>query len=221
MNSNEAVNRFLYRPFILSMICICIFFFSSGCTSRTERFLEENTEAFTAEDQSGPGEEEKAEEQDEQAFAVPSIIYVDVCGHVARPGVYTFTEGSRIYEAIEAAGGFTDDAAVTAVNRAEFLSDAMQLYIPSQEEFCGTGDQAVPDVASAAAAPEADDGLIDLNTAGMDQLCELPGIGESKASAILAYRDKYGPFSSIDELMQVNGIKEGTFAKIKDRSAIR
>lgn len=221
MNSNEAVNRFLYRPFILSMICICIFFFSSGCTSRTERFLEENTEAFTAEDQSGPGEEEKAEEQDEQAFAVPSIIYVDVCGHVVRPGVYTFTEGSRIYEAIEAAGGFTDDAAVTAVNRADFLSDAMQLYIPSQEEFCGTRDQAMPEVAAAGAAAEVDDGLVDLNTAGMDQLCELPGIGESKASAILAYRDKYGPFSSIDELMQVNGIKEGTFAKIKDRIAIR
>ncbi|MBP3900991.1 MAG: helix-hairpin-helix domain-containing protein [Blautia sp.] len=220
MNSNEAVNRFLYRPVILSMICICIFS-SSGCTSRTERFLEENTEAFTVEEQSDTGEEEKTEEQDEQASAVPSIIYVDVCGHVERPGVYTFTEGSRIYEAIEAAGGFTEDAAVTAVNRAEFLSDAMQLYIPSQEEFCGAGDQAMPEVAAAGAAAEIDDGLIDLNTAGMDQLCELPGIGESKASAILAYRDKYGPFSSIDELMQVNGIKEGTFAKIKDRIAIR
>jgi len=146
---------------------------------------------------------------------------VDVCGHVARPGVYTFTEGSRIYEAIEAAGGFTGDAAVTAVNRADFLSDAMQLYIPSQEEFYGSGDIPATSSAAAGTTSSSDDGTIDLNTAGMDQLCTLPGIGESKASAILAYRDKYGPFSSVEELMQVNGIKEGTFAKIKDRIAVR
>lgn len=220
MNSNETVNRFLYRPFIFSMICMCVFF-SSGCTSRTERFLEENTEAFTAEEQSDQSEQDKSEEQDNEASAIPSVIYVDVCGHVARPGVYTFTEGSRIYEAIEAAGGFTEDAAVTAVNRAEFLTDAMQLYIPSREEFYGSGDMPAADIAAAGTASPADDGTIDLNTAGMDQLCTLPGIGESKASAILAYRDKYGPFASVEELMQVNGIKEGTFAKIKDRIAVR
>ena len=217
MNSNETVNRFLYRPFILLMICICVLL-SSGCTSRTERFLEENTEAFTTEEQNDP-EEDRPEEQEVPGPDAPSLIYVDVCGYVACPGVYTFTEGSRIYEAIEAAGGFTEEAAVTAVNRAQFLSDAMQLYIPSREEFYGGGDISAP--AAAGTASVSDDGLIDLNTAGMDQLCTLPGIGESKASAILAYRDKYGPFSSIDELMQVNGIKEGTFAKIKDRIAIR
>jgi len=220
MNSNETVNRFLYRPFIFSMICIYVFF-SSGCTSRTERFLEENTEAFTAEEQSDQSEQGEAEEQDDEASALPSVIYVDVCGHVARPGVYTFTEGSRIYEAIEAAGGFTEEAAVTAVNRADFLSDAMQLYIPSQEEFYGSGDIPATSSAAAGTTSSSDDGTIDLNTAGMDQLCTLPGIGESKASAILAYRDKYGPFASVEELMQVNGIKEGTFAKIKDRIAVR
>ncbi len=220
MNSNKTVNRFLYRPFIFSMICMCVFF-PSGCTSRTERFLEENTEAFTAEEQSGRVEEDSTEETEGATPAVPSTIYVDVCGHVACPGVYTFTEGSRIYEAIEAAGGFTEDAAVTAVNRADFLRDAMQLYIPSVEEFYGSGDIQAADTAAAGTASASDDGTIDLNTAGMDQLCTLPGIGESKASAILAYRDKYGPFSSVEELMQVNGIKEGTFAKIKDRIAVR
>ena len=220
MNSSKTKNRLLYRLF--SVLVICTFtLWAGGCTSRTDRFLRDNAEAFIPEEQEGSDENTGEEEREEPAENAPSVIYVDVCGHVACPGVYKFSEGSRVYEAIEAAGGFTEDAAVTAVNRAQFLNDTMQLYIPSREEFLGSGDTAAEDTACPGSSSAPDDGRIDLNTADMDQLCELPGIGESKASAILAYRDKYGPFSGVEELMQVNGIKEGTFAKIKDRIAVR
>ena len=223
MNSNEAVNRFLYRPFILSMICICIFFFSSGCTSRTERFLEENTEAFTAEDQSDPGEEEKAEEQDEQAFAVPSIIFVDVCGHVARPGVYTFTEGSRIYEAIEAAGGLRKEADMTNINRAEFLVDGQKVFIPSyalDEEgniIESSAAGSVPDNGTSSATGAIDpSGKVNINTADSTQLQTLNGVGPATAQKIIDYRDSSGRFTTIEDLKNVSGIGDKTFEKLKD-----
>ena len=77
----------------------------------------------------------------------------------------------------------------------------------------GTGDC---NTVETSGLPDSGNGLININTAGMDQLCGLPGIGESKAAAILSYREQYGPFGSVDELMQVSGIKEGTLEKIRE-----
>ncbi|MDC7289817.1 helix-hairpin-helix domain-containing protein [Blautia schinkii] len=152
-------------------------------------------------------------------------IYVDVCGAVANPGVYTLNEGSRVFQAIEAAGGFLPEAAQTFVNRAQGLTDGQQVYIPTQEEMesLGTGSEN-PVLASAQPGsgnnPEgnqqADSGKINLNTADEAALTGLTGIGASKARAIIAYRETNGPFQAIEDIMKVEGIKEGTFAKIKD-----
>ena len=213
------------------MIGVC--FLLCGCTGRTERFLYEEAEITgtpesgtvpaqaeeTAEDAApDPEPEEQTHEDEEQA----AQIFVDVCGAVLSPGVYILPEGSRVYSAIEAAGGFLEDAASETVNQAGILFDTQQIYIPTKDEAAGES----PVYLSAGAgeenaSPEPDDGKIDLNTADAGQLCSLPGIGEAKAEAILAYRDQYGPFSSPDELMNVSGIKEGTYAKIKEKVLVR
>lgn len=140
----------------------------------------------------------------------PEKIFVYVCGAVDRPGVYELPSGSRVYEAVALAGGMTADASETAVNQAEELIDGMQVYLPTKEE----------ETAAFTAAAEADDGLVNINTADADLLMTLPGIGESKALSIISYREEHGAFSDISELKNITGIKDGVFTKIKDRIKI-
>ena len=129
----------------------------------------------------------------EEEFA--ANICVHVCGAVEVPGVYELPVGSRIYEAVDAAGGFDEEADREAVNLVEGMEDGEQIRIP----FIGEIDY------------NPGSGLIDINTADMDDLCEIPGIGESRAQAIIKYRESQGGFKSKEELMQVPGIKEGIY----------
>lgn len=136
--------------------------------------------------------------------------YVHICGAVSKPGVYCVEEGSRLYEVILLAGGMTQDAADEAVNQAEEVSDGMQIYIPTRAEV-KDGSSYVP------VAGEVDhDGRVNINTADLEQLCTLPGIGETRAQAILSYRAEHGAFQSVEELMNVAGIKAGVYEKIKE-----
>mgnify|MGYP002509567110 CR=1 FL=1 len=176
-----------------------------------------------------------------------TVIWVHVCGAVRKAGVYELPAGSRVYEAVQEAGGFAADADESYVNQAQRLSDGAKLVIPTVEQVeeaagdsrteagqigiveqagvqqagygvsdAGTGDGAgQTDPVSAAA-----DGRININTASEAQLCEIPGIGATRAAAIAAYRQEHGGFSSIEEIMNVSGIKEGTYAKIKDRITV-
>lgn len=129
-------------------------------------------------------------------------IYVYVCGAVNKEGVYKLPAGSRIYEAVEMAGGFREDAATSEVNQAEVLQDEARIYIPTFAEMIS--------------AEEENDGKINLNTATKEELMTLPGVGEAKADSIIQYRNENGGFKSIEEIMQISGIKEGLFEKIKD-----
>ncbi|MCD8069553.1 MAG: helix-hairpin-helix domain-containing protein [Lachnospiraceae bacterium] len=137
-------------------------------------------------------------------------ICVFVCGEVVSPGVYYFPEGARKVDAVEAAGGFTEEANKSYVNLAELLTDEMQLYIPAQGEETGSGEAAATETQAAHA------GQINLNTATLEELCTLSGIGESKAQAILSYREEHGGFTDIEELKEVSGIGDSTFEKIKE-----
>lgn len=155
-------------------------------------------------------------------------IYVDVCGAVAAPGVYAMEEGSRVFQAIEAAGGYLPEAAQGYVNRARGLSDGEQIYIPTEQEAqegllpvqesVQEGGILKEQAQSEAFGSEA--AKVNLNTADEAQLTALTGIGASKARAIIAYREENGGFSSIEDIMKVQGIKEGTFVKIKDDIAV-
>ena len=171
---------------------------------------------------------------------VSRTIYVDVCGAVVNPGVYELSSDSRVFQAIEKAGGYLPGAAASYLNRARSLSDGQQIYVPTQEEVDSqtiplTQDETVQDgmvqegtAQTGTAAYNTADGTgttqagqrIDLNTADVSQLSTLTGVGESKALAIIAYREENGPFTSIEDIMNVPGIKEGTYEKIKDKIAI-
>lgn len=125
-------------------------------------------------------------------------IWVHVCGAVAIPGVYELPVGSRINDAVLSAGGFDEEADREIVNLVEEIADGQQVRIPFiGEQQVGAGS-----------------GLIDLNSADAEQLCQIPGIGESRAEAIIKYRDANGGFKSPEELMQVPGIKEGIYARV-------
>ena len=157
---------------------------------------------------------EQDESQDEKLDDIDDAgtIYVYVCGAVHAPGVYELEGGSRIYEAIVCAGGLRDDADDNFVNQAQTLSDGEQVYIPTEGEVA----QEHLVLETEKTANTTVDDRIDINTATKEELMTLSGIGESRAESILAYRQVHGAFQNIEELMNVEGIKEGIFQKIKD-----
>lgn len=150
-------------------------------------------------------------------------IFVYVCGAVQAPGVYGLEEGARLYEAIACAGGVREDAAEESVNQAQTVADGDRLYIPTDEEVRqGLGEflKSGVSVGTEGTKSEGNDtdsaGKVNINTASKEELKTLDGIGDTRAESILSYRELNGPFQTIEALMQVDGIKEGVFNKMKD-----
>ena len=153
--------------------------------------------------------------------SVPAEIVVDVEGAVAAPGVVRLTEGSRVYEAVEAAGGALDSADRAKVNMAEKITDGAAIYIPFRgEEVSAAGVSSGTSAASAVSSGGSSGGLININTADKTTLMELPGIGEVYAQSIIDYRQSAGAFQKIEDIKNVSGIGDGKFQKIKDRIAV-
>lgn len=157
------------------------------------------------------GSDEKEEEITvEESFdnviveEVTSEIYVDIDGAVKNPGVYKVKTGARLFNIIEMAGGLSDDADVTTINRAMIVSDGYKVIIPK----VGEAGQ-VTDMAS-------DNGMININIASSSDLEELPGIGPVTAETIIDYREEHNGFKSIEELLNISGIGVVTFDKVKD-----
>lgn len=189
--------------------------------------VEQKEEQETEEKEEKNGKEEEEEEEEERDNPVKIKVVVHVCGAVVKEGVYDLPEGARVIDAIEAAGGFTEAAARSYWNQADYLEDGEQIYVPSKEEAAeweaaGTkplvehGGKKTTDSVTEAA----EDGKVNLNEAGREELMSLPGIGESKAEAILSYREAKGGFQKIEELMEIPGIKEGIFRKLEERITI-
>lgn len=145
--------------------------------------------------------------------------YVHICGQVVNPGVYEIESGSRIFQAVEAAGGLTGEAADGFLNMAEIIQDGMKIFVPSVEEvengqaaaMTGSGGFAGSGTSSSEKTPK-----VNLNTASKEQLMTLRGIGESRAEDIIRYREEHGLFRAIEEIMEISGIKDAAFQKIKD-----
>lgn len=188
---------------IVTVMIIC--FLMTGCEKEEEAEFQEisveelDEEGTSLEDQGSENEKEEAEN-----------ICVHVCGSVNHPGVYELAKGSRIYEALEAAGGLMEESAADSINQAEILCDGQQIYVPSKEEL--KNQQAKTGVQ--------DDGKVNLNFASKEELMTLPGIGEAKADAIIRHRNEQGNFKSIEEIMEIEGIKEGVFRKIEDQITV-
>lgn len=181
------------------------------------------------------------------------ILYVHVCGAVKAPGVYELPAGSRVYEAVQAAGGFSAEAEQNYVNQAQILADGVKLVIPTVEEaaaakgavsvehgklesdaaagdkketalqigIVGEGDAVGKEVSGQADAGNGNQpGRININAATKQELCSIPGVGETRAAAIIAYRESHGSFAKPEDIMKVNGIKEGMYDKIKDSISV-
>ena len=151
-------------------------------------------------------EENTDKAETESACAEPEMIYVYICGHLRQPDVYSLAAGTRLYEAIEAAGGAADDADLQQLNLADQLTDGQRIYVPAEGETAADPEYTEDEVSN---------GLVNINTATAEQLQTLPGIGQAKANAIVAYREANGNFSSTEDLRNVPGIKEGVFGQIQ------
>lgn len=185
--------------FIVGLLCGCSReeeLYPLGHTEQTRQEADKEEAVKEAGDDSSVGSESASQ----------SIIYVHVCGAVAEPGVVQIPAGSRAQAAVDAAGGFTEAADTSYVNLAASIEDGEQLYIPTKEE--------AEELRKNQAA--AQNGIVNLNTADVRLLCTLPGIGESRAGDIVAYRQEHGGFTDTKEIMQVPGIKASTYEKIKD-----
>ena len=134
-------------------------------------------------------------------------IYVYVCGAVEKSGVYELHEGARAYEAIAMAGGMTEEADPYAINQAEVLKDGQQLTV-----FCRAENNA--------ASVNGEPGKININTATVDELMTLPGIGEARAKDIITFREQNGPFEAVEDLMKISGIKTALFGKIENQITV-
>lgn len=191
----------------LIVVCLC------SCGKNTVQYLDED--AFSTQELEESQQSEDVNEQDVKVDDLTSetesvCIYVHVCGQIYAPGVYTLPEGSRIYELFELAGGFTEEADTDYWNQARMLQDGEMIYVPTKEE--AKSHQWENEQSDA----KEDSKKININTATKEELMTLPGIGETRALAILAYRQENGPFSSVEDLKNVEGIKDGVFSKMKD-----
>ncbi|MBO3664138.1 ComEA family DNA-binding protein [Microbacterium sp. NEAU-LLB] len=142
------------------------------------------------------------------ATAPAGRIYVHVDGRVRVAGLYVLPAGSRVVDAVASAGGFADDADRSAVNLARVVADGEQLIVPAKG--------AAPSAAAPQADGAADDGTIDLNTAGADALEELPRIGPALAERIIAWREENGRFAHVDDLLAVPGIGDKMLESLRD-----
>lgn len=202
----------------MCVLCLSV----AGCGREDTVYLEsvEQTEAMPesgtrdAEDAQRSAQEndnQRSAQENDNLRAEDSLCYVYVCGAVECPGVYVLAENSRIYEAVAMAGGFCADARKEAVNQAGTVADGQMIYIPSEEETeSGSAAEALNGTDTTA------DGRVDLNTASVEQLMTLPGIGKAKAESIVNYREEHGAFSSTADVMRVEGIKEGIYNRVKD-----
>lgn len=222
---------FLFALFFLT--------WGTGCREKAELYDSAQEEPVSEESaQSTAAEEEEREKEtapvsvsetqeaqapeESQSAEAEELLCVYVCGEVVSPGVYELPKDARIHDTLTAAGGMTEEAASSWLNLAEHAKDGQKIEVPSKEQVRAWEE--------AGRTPEQDEGLssgtnkedtlVNLNTASEQELQTLPGIGEGKAREIVSYRKEHGSFRRIEDLMQIPGIKEGVFSKIRDQITV-
>ena len=208
------------KIFCCSML-LCFMVMLTACQSGNTVYLESDTQDEAQEVNATEVDSLEASSQDlgsKESVCKPASCYVYICGCVAEPGVYEVTADARICDVVALAGGLLDEAALESLNQAEPVTDGQMIRVLSQDEFL-TGvvtDQADTSAAQTDNSSTQTDTRVNLNTATEEELMQLAGIGASKAQSIIAYRVEQGGFKDVNELMNIPGIKDGVFSKIKD-----
>lgn len=153
---------------------------------------------------------------DQSAESQPEELIVDVKGEVKAPGVYEMKPGERYHHVIDDAGGLTEQADAAQINLAALLEDGMVVHVPKIGEIPNEPVQ-MPGGAHASGGEK----LVNLNKALSEELQTLTGIGPAKAEAIIAYREEAGGFKAVEDLMNVTGIGEKTYEKVKDSISVK
>lgn len=198
------------NKFSIAILVISLTVIISGCTKSS--YLEYREKEADAEVSSQSSD--TSEQADESSEA--SSVFVQVAGAVNNPGVYELKPDSRVYEAIEAAGGLTDDAFDIDLNQAATIEDGQKIYVYNDSEM---QEISVAQASPGGVGTESSQ-LLNINTASEEELTSLSGIGASKARAIVSYRTDNGSFSKTEDIMNVEGIGEGTYSKIKDQITV-
>ncbi len=226
-----------YRGLAAALLCV-VLFCAGGCSGRQKVYtagLESEAEMTGATEQaqenqtvdiSAQGQQDQIGNISDNTVNTVHAGYVYICGAVQDPGVYPIYDGMRVFEALELAGGFTGDADEQWLNQAERVSDGQRIYVYTKEEtaqLAAEGSAAGQSVASDSSSQgtDAQERMVNINTADRETLMTLPGIGEAKADAILQYREEHGGFASIEEIQNISGIKNAVFSKIKDRITVQ
>ncbi len=146
-------------------------------------------------------------------------IFVEIKGEVVKPDVYEISEGSIIRDLINKAGGLTSEADIDKINRADKLKANQLIIIPNKNDSSNVGSNlGTGDISNSVQATESD--VININTATLEELQKINGVGEVKAKSIMEYREKNGGFNSIEEIKNIDGIGEKTFEKMKDKIGV-
>ena len=229
MKLKKQQNRGRKNAKILAAMLV---FLLCGCNHRdTEYKLSDSTGGSTAEtvseNQKEMDEEQTVsgksagettgipEKREAQEAAPEETVQIYICGAVVSPGVYTLPGGSRVVQAVESAGGFLPDSEEKILNLASKIEDGDQITVWTREEAENMEITETPQQNTGGTEQASGSGKVNLNTAGKEELMTLSGIGESRADAIIAYREANGPFGSIEEIMNIEGIKEKMFEKIR------
>lgn len=214
---------------IVFALCVCAV--TAGCSSNDE-FVElkdvysEGTvadlEVETVADDTVKQSADSDNSAEDPGDSLPIVVYI--CGEVNNPGVYELESGSRVFDAINTAGGYSEAACVDEVNLAQVILDEQMIYIPSVEDTMSEswdGNSVISSGTQSAGTASSSSGKININKASVEELTTIPGIGESKANKIISYRTENGKFNSIEDIMNISGIKEGLFNKVKDYICVK
>ena len=210
------------KKIIISLLCLAVISLLSACGPKTDAYLLSD------------GPESVLTGETRTSAQPPGPVYVYICGAVKKPGVYELKTGSRICDALKKAGGFAKGAARESLNLAETVSDGQMIRIVTRKELKDAAKHAASDTAEVPAGadpgafggsdPSAQSpdstGKVNLNTADLNALMTLNGIGQAKAAQIIAFREANGSFQTTEDLMKVPGIKQGTYDKLKDQVTV-
>lgn len=208
-------NKYMF----MALTALILTFFLSSCTAPSpQAVLQDAVSGQAMQEETVAEFGGSSDDFGETVIEPQEEIYVHICGAVWSPGVYALPAGSRLCEAVEAAGGFLPEACQDYCNLAMTVSDGMQYQIPTEDEAL-SGD--LPETMRENPSSYDSQGLLDINLATAAELMTIPGIGQTRADAIITYREQHGAFACKEDIMQVTGIKGAIYEKIESYIIVR